>query len=427
MKSEFIWLDSIDASIGAGIVALYNDAIRSTTVIGYTQALGEAEGRELIEDLSESLESGDISLFVVLADSEVVGMAILKSNDMPNCRHIADLSKGIMRSDYQKSGLMKQAFLSIAEHCEQRGQELITLDVRANSVPHQIWLSLGFVEYGLLEDYARVDGVSHAGAFLCQPTADLKARLSSTSPSLRFLPKDEFKAQLRSELESRITLTHPVVRQLVSGEPNWELLRYMTLQGYQLTRHFLEYIETLYHHCPRGDHKRRLLLNMFEEETGRFSKTDNHVTLMENFIRAIGIDDAARDAAVPLPNTKELIDYRMKLVRNRRTFHMGAAAVMIASEGQNLETTAGEARHDLLPRLYNLKENDLLFFSVHQKEDVGHVKEGISLVADICNTARMQQEALEAVRTTCDLFWGMYEGVAEVFAASPKREACIAD
>jgi hypothetical protein len=38
-------------------------------------------------------------------------------------------------------------------------------------------------------------------------------------------------------------------------------------------------------------------------------------------------------------------------------------------------------------------------------------------VADICSTAKMQQEALEVVRRTCDLFYGMYDGVAEVFAA----------
>lgn len=417
MSAEFRWLQSIDNGVGAGIVTLFNDAIQSTTVIGYTQTLDEEQGRALIEDLDQSLQKGDISLFVVFNDAEVVGMAILAASEMPNCRHVANLSKGIMRSDYQKTGLMKKAFLSIAEYCEEKGHELITLDVRANSVPHQIWASLGFAEYGRLDDYARVDGLAQAGVYMWQRTSDLKARLSATSPSIRFMPKDEFKAQLRHELESRITLTHPVVKQLVAGEPNWTLLRYMTLQGYQLTRNFLEYIETLYHHCPPGDHKRRLLFNMFEEETGRFSRTDNHVKLMENFIRAIGVDDTQRDGTVALPTTKALIDYRMNLVRNRLTFHMGAAAVMIASEGQNLETAAGEARHDLLPRVYNLKESDLLFFSVHQKEDVGHVKEGISLVADICTTPKMQQEALEAVRTTCDLFWGMYDGVAEVFAA----------
>ncbi|PPT46468.1 pyrroloquinoline quinone biosynthesis protein PqqC [Xanthomonas arboricola] len=250
-----------------------------------------------------------------------------------------------------------------------------------------------------------------------QTTAALRARLTATSYSSAFLPPEEFKLKLRHELESRITMTHPIVKKILDGMPHWDLLRSVTLQGYQLTKHFLEYIETLYHHCPRGVHKKRLLLNMYEEETGRFSKTDNHVVLMENFIRAIGIKDAERDAAMPLPATRALIDYRMDLVRNRHTFHMGAAAVMIASEGQNLETAAGEARHELLPRIYSLTESDLQFFSVHQKEDVGHVAEGISLVADICTTPTMQQEALETVRKTCDLFYGMYEGMHQAYAA----------
>lgn len=413
-----MWPSSVEGFMEQGVVALYNDAIKSTSVIGYSKPLTEEDGHSLVSGLNDLLRKGDISLFAIVDQQEMIGMAILSASSMPNCKHIANLSKGIIRSDRQKSGLMRNAFLNIAEYCEAKGHTLITLDVRENSAPHHIWSGIGFVEYGRLDDYARVDGVSHAGVYMQQRTSDLKARLKHASTaSASLLPKDEFKEKLRSELESRITLTHPVVKKIVNGTPNWDLLRYMSLQGYQLTKNFLEYIETLYHHCPRGVHKRRLLLNMYEEETGRFSKTDNHVTLMQNFIRAIGINDDERDAAVPLPNTRALIDYRMELVRNRHTFHMGAAAVMIASEGQNLETTAGEARHDLLPRVYNLKEQDLLFFSVHQKEDVGHVQEGISLVADICNTAKMQQEALEVVRRTCDLFYGMYDGVAEVFAA----------
>jgi pyrroloquinoline-quinone synthase len=40
------------------------------------------------------------------------------------------------------------------------------------------------------------------------------------------------------------------------------------------------------------------------------------------------------------------------------------------------------------------------------------VSEGISLVADLCTTPRMQAEALDAVSHTCELFRGMYEGVA---------------
>ena len=86
---------------------------------------------------------------------------------------------------------------------------------------------------------------------------------------------------------------------------------------------------------------------------------------------------------------------------------------MVASEGQNLEDKAGQNRHSLLGKVYGLTDQDTLFFSVHAKEDVGHVREGVALVVDLCTDARMQQEALEVVEHTCKLFQGMYEGVAE--------------
>ena len=223
--------------------------------------------------------------------------------------------------------------------------------------------------------------------------------------------KEEFKVVLREELDKQVTLEHPIFEMIMGDKPNWPLLKEMALQGFQLTLNFLEYIENLFFYCPLPSHKRRLLFNMFEEETGRLSKTKNHVTLMKNFMTAINLTQEDIDATIPNPETSELIDYRMKLVKGRDTYHMGAAAVMIASEGQNLETKAGQARHELLPKLYGLTERDLLFFSVHQKEDIGHVKEGIDLVADLCTTEKMQREAIEAVRNTCDLFRGMYDAV----------------
>ena len=225
------------------------------------------------------------------------------------------------------------------------------------------------------------------------------------------LPKDEFKAALRKTLEQNLTLGHPIFTELMAEAPNWNLLRFMTLQGYQLTKHFLTYVEHLFFYCPHHRHKRLLLHNLYEEETGRLSKTKNHVELMQDFIRAIGINDDERDAATPLPATLELIAYRLENVRDSKRYHIGAAAVMIASEGQNLETKAGEARHSLLGARYGIKEKDSLFFSVHQKEDVGHVQQGIDLVGDLCLSEQMQQEALYAVNHTCKLFFNMYEGI----------------
>lgn len=230
--------------------------------------------------------------------------------------------------------------------------------------------------------------------------------------------KDEFKHKLRAELERHATLDQAIFGSLLVPPPNWELLRLTATQGYQLTCNFLEYVETLYSHCPKGPHKRRLLVNLFEEETGHLSRTKNHVTLMQDFLAAIGIGDAERDAVVALPATRELIDYRMNLVRNPGTFHLGAAAVMVASEGQNLETSEGYPRHKFLIDVYGLTERDVLFFSVHQKEDVGHVREGIEAVVDACRTRQMQEDALTVVGHTCRLFRNMYESIWEEYQRS---------
>lgn len=227
------------------------------------------------------------------------------------------------------------------------------------------------------------------------------------------LSKVEFKDRCYAVIDEHTSVAHPLVAELVKPQANLELLQALTLQGYQLTKNFLTYIEYLFFHCPLPKHKKALLVNMYEEETGRLSSTKNHVRLMEDFVRALGIDDETRDAAVAYPQTQELIDYRMDLVKNPETYHLGAAAVTIASEGQNLEDTAGSNRHSLLGKVYGLTDKDTLFFSVHAKEDVGHVREGIALVSDLCTDEKMQLDALAVVEHTCKLFQGMYDGVAE--------------
>ncbi|MBL4794999.1 MAG: iron-containing redox enzyme family protein [Pseudomonadales bacterium] len=226
--------------------------------------------------------------------------------------------------------------------------------------------------------------------------------------------RDEFKLKLRETLDSNLTISHPIFSELFSLEkPNWQLLKILSLEGYQITKYFLTYIETLFFKCPDAKHKTRLLHNLYEEETGKLSKTKNHVVLMEDFIKSQGIDVKERESYKPTKQTLELINYRLDAVQNDSTYHIGAAAVMIASEGQSLERKAGEARHTLFENVFGLTTKDTLFFSVHQKEDVGHVKEGIELVADICTTKDMQEEALYAVDHTCKLFWNMYDSAAQ--------------
>jgi pyrroloquinoline-quinone synthase len=226
---------------------------------------------------------------------------------------------------------------------------------------------------------------------------------------------NDFRKELEEALFSHKTIAHPIIKALSHPTDKSGLMKMMALQGYQLTKNFARYVGGLYNNCPIGYYRKRLAINLYEEETGMLSKTANHEVLMQRFIRALGISDEERDAAVALPATQKLIDYRWNLVNNPETFHMGAAAIMIASEGQNLEEEAGKARHELLPMIYGFKPEDLAFFSVHAHEDIFHVREGLDCVAEVCTTRKMKDEALEAVHTTCELFWKMYDGIQDAY------------
>ena len=120
---------------------------------------------------------------------------------------------------------------------------------------------------------------------------------------------------------------------------------------------------------------------------------------------------------VPLPTTIDLIEFRRKLCADPKTLHMGAAAVMIASEGQSLETKAGKTKDQLIPEMYGLKPEDLAFFAVHAVEDVYHVADGLDLVSELCTTETMQNEAIEAIEGTCDRFWRFFDGIQQAYEA----------
>lgn len=59
--------------------------------------------------------------------------------------------------------------------------------------------------------------------------------------------RDEFRDELEKILHRKITLSHPLFYLLLDDKrSDKELLKKVTLQGYQLTKHFLTYIENLF-------------------------------------------------------------------------------------------------------------------------------------------------------------------------------------
>ncbi len=224
-----------------------------------------------------------------------------------------------------------------------------------------------------------------------------------------------FRKELGKALKSKSTLAHPIMMQLFQPKKDLQLLRLFALHTYPLTRMFERYVAALFYNCPVPSFRRDLATNLYEEVTGALSKTDGHLELMQKFLRAVGISDEEMARIEPEPETLELIEFRRKLVEDPSKYHMGAAAVMIASEGQTIQKESGIAPHKALAALYGLSADDIQFSNVHAEEDVEHVREGFDIVCAVCTTEQMQMEAIATVRETIELFWRHYDGIQRVY------------
>ena len=404
-------------------------------ILGYTSPLTKKQEVAFCDSLEREVDCGRALVLIGEDARGVLAMCIVSRTLMPNCRHVAEVSKAYLAPRVRHTGAVTELVLALCQRMRGDGIEQLRIDVREDSPGHRVWEKFGFKTYGILDDYSRINGQRYRGHFMTHSVVELstiaeerlavvsrchQSSVSSTAGRTTAMPlgRDEFRSKLEETLHSHLTISHPIFGLLLDEKnPQPEFLRQVALQGYQLTKHFLEYIENLFFYCPIPRHKRRLLHNMYEEETGRISKTKNHVKLMQDFLRALNIDDETRDAAVALPATQELIQYRMDAVKDPARYHIGAAAVTVASEGQNLETLGSESRDVLFERVYGLTPADLLFFSVHQVEDVLNVQQGLDIVDDLCTTDQMQKEALFGVSHTCELFYQMYEGIYQEYLA----------
>ncbi len=179
------WLDEIDEKTGAGILSVMNHVLKYETTIGFPGPLDPAEGERLIASLNEDVKAKRCHVLIAEQSGTVVGQLILTPHRLPNCKHLVELSRGIIDPSFRGAGLALSAFKEIANKCNEIGGEVIYLDVRAGTVAAELWKSFGFVPFGRLTDYARVNGRRYQGLFMSQKTSSLKEHLERISQGRR--------------------------------------------------------------------------------------------------------------------------------------------------------------------------------------------------------------------------------------------------
>jgi hypothetical protein len=174
---DYRWHRRVDDALAERIVELMRHTSASAPIIGFAEEISDEAAAAYIADLRANLDARKCRLLVISTSAGfLIGLCTLRRNLNPNIGHIADLAKGMIRETHRGGLVLPAAFHEIALQCESDGVEVVTLDVRAGTPAHKTWERFGFSTWGVMPDYARAQGVTHAGHFMMQSVADLKAR-----------------------------------------------------------------------------------------------------------------------------------------------------------------------------------------------------------------------------------------------------------
>lgn len=183
--------------------------------------------------------------------------------------------------------------------------------------------------------------------------------------------KEEFLTAVKQDLghESRSYTANPALQGIIEGRLSLDQVRGFCEQYYLHVREVLRWIAQAYVNCPLPDVRLAIFQNLVEEELGLYSKTKGHLQLLADFGAALGLGRDDLENAEPTYETAALIDC-LELMCRTQPWYVTVAAIGIGFESQ-VPLTFGKVAEGLRQH-YSLRDEDVLFWSVHVEADEEH-------------------------------------------------------
>lgn len=177
------WEGRLSEETLVAIVELLDCAADDGGLLGHTHPMSPSQAEAFKRGLRATLPTGEAHALLGTVDEELIFFCLMTPSPMPTCQHRAELSKGMLHPDYRRQRLLPLVVEEVLRRSDELQIEQLVLDVREGSHAHQLWQRFGFETYGVLDDYARVDGQRHRGHFMSQTVAGLRQRaLASSAP-----------------------------------------------------------------------------------------------------------------------------------------------------------------------------------------------------------------------------------------------------
>jgi pyrroloquinoline-quinone synthase len=227
------------------------------------------------------------------------------------------------------------------------------------------------------------------------------------------LNKEAFVAELMEMIRrGRSFGGHPLWWKISDGRLDRSQLQGFAKQFFLQVVEFPRAVSALHARCRDLEERRKLAESLYEEETGRLSRSKPHPELFLDFCAGLGLSRDEVRAAEPLPGTAALIHW-FELSTKERPFLEGVAAINLAAEGQVVGAFGPFAR--ALQKHYGLSTEAVAFWDVHELADAEHSDVGDHIVVRHATTDQIQAGVRGAVRTSLTMWWLFFDDMDRAY------------
>jgi pyrroloquinoline-quinone synthase len=225
----------------------------------------------------------------------------------------------------------------------------------------------------------------------------------------------EFIAAVDGKIASRKKMTSKLYQLVMSGDASHRLLRNFVIHRYPIKNIWTRNVMGIAMRTDDLPLRRKLVENIYEEETGAITGSGRHVDTFIRFGEALGVTRDELENTPRLAETQAIMNHNLRAC-NDTNVHVteGIASVLVLMEGQPpIHDRKGASMEDVMRDVYGLPQPAYEFFTHHasnhgnpegvsELEDE-HAEVGRELLRRLCTSEGLQQNALAALDYAIEL------------------------
>ncbi|MEE3633596.1 GNAT family N-acetyltransferase [Pseudomonas sp. AL 58] len=137
-----------------GLVALLLDAVRQGASVGFLADIDAQQANNYFDEVKARLTTGELLLWVVSKDKDVLGSVQLGLCQKPNGLNRAEVQKLLVHGNARRRGLGQQLMQALEHTARKERRGLLYLDTEAGSEAEAFYRSQGYTRAGEIPDYA---------------------------------------------------------------------------------------------------------------------------------------------------------------------------------------------------------------------------------------------------------------------------------